>query len=295
MQDFVLKKLFTALTLSSILFLCACSTTQPATGETSSTRKILSYNIWDGFAGGKEEQTRFVNWMATQNLDVAALQELVGISEADLKKLAKKWGHSYVALVQENGIGLTSKYPIQNVRSAQDGYLYAETGGMGFYVVSFATDEIQQRIASAEKLLTNLKNSTLPNYYMVLGDFNSYSPQDSATYAQRYRYLSESAQAEQIQKRLESYTKTETYQPMRLFEQAGLKDVIGLAHRYGGATATYPTEVFGPMSENNRHRVDYLLANAALLSHLKRAEVIRSKETDYLSDHYPLVVTLEGL
>jgi len=295
-----ISQLCTLLGVSLLLF-TACAGSQAAAGETPNSLTVLTYNIWNGFEGGKEEQDRFVDWMEAQDVDVAALQELVGISAADLQKVAKKWGHKYAVILKEEGypVGLTSRFPINNVRRVMEGmhhgYLYAESGGIGFYVVHFSPGDAQKRREEAQTVIADIQRSDLPKYFFVLGDLNSYSPRDSFSYVQRYRYFPEDVRSEEIQERLESYTQAETYAPVRLLEEADLLDFAGVVKRYIGTKSTFPTEVFGPMQSYNRHRIDFILGNEALLPHLKEAGALQTNDTKYLSDHFPVRAHFEGL
>jgi len=296
------RNVFQFVSLTLVLLLsAACYALQPTAGEPPSSLSVLTYNIWNGFEDGKDEQKEFMEWMEEQDVDVAALQELVDVSAVDLGKAARKWDHRHSVLLKEDGypVGLTSKYPIENVRRVingmHHGYLYAETAGIGFYVVHFSPNDAQKRIEEAERLIADIQSAELPEYYFVLGDLNSYSPRDSFAYMQRYRYFPEESRTEEVQKRLVSYTEAETYTPVRLLENAGLYDLAGTAKRYIGTKSTFPTEVFGPMQSYNRHRIDFIFGNEAVLDHLQEASVLQTDETKYLSDHFPVRAEFEGL
>jgi tetratricopeptide (TPR) repeat protein len=73
-------------------------------GGGAGTLHVLSYNLWDGF-GPKPEprQERWLEWMAEQRPDVAALQELNGYTPERLASEARGWGHAYSVLLKEDG------------------------------------------------------------------------------------------------------------------------------------------------------------------------------------------------
>ena len=79
--------------------------------------------------------------MKSLNCDIIALQELNEYTPEKLAKEAKSWGHSYSALLKENGFptGMTSKFPLRNLKKEMAGYhhgmLSCEAGGIQIYVI----------------------------------------------------------------------------------------------------------------------------------------------------------------
>ena len=101
----------TAFIFLCISFICINSYSQ------ENTLKVITYNIWNGYDWGKDEDRRAqVNtWINDQNPSIVALQELCKYTSNQLEKDAKTWGHDYAVLLKKSGysVGLTSKYPIE--------------------------------------------------------------------------------------------------------------------------------------------------------------------------------------
>ncbi len=104
--------------------------------------RVVCWNVLYGFNHHKSVKEG-VQWLAKQQPDVVALQELNGNTAKSLAKLAKQWGHGYSAILKENGfpVGLTSKQPIEvierRVKGFHHGYLHCKTSGVHFFVVHF--------------------------------------------------------------------------------------------------------------------------------------------------------------
>ncbi|BCL16505.1 endonuclease/exonuclease/phosphatase family protein [Micromonospora sagamiensis] len=72
--------------------------------------------------------------------------------------------------------------------------------------------------------------------------------------------------------------------------RAGLVDLF--THAGAGEPATAPT-AHGGGAEFSGMRLDYLLATPALAGRARGCRVVRGGETEYASDHYPVVVDLD--
>ena len=64
--------------------------------------RTLNYNVWLGFHKG-EKIPEFQRWIADKNPDIVTFQELNGISEKELRKIARAWGHRYVSVLKPWG------------------------------------------------------------------------------------------------------------------------------------------------------------------------------------------------
>ena len=62
--------------------------------QPNETVKIMTYNIWNGYDFGKDENRRakLVDWVNSQNITIVGLQELVNYTPEKLKEDAKNWG-----------------------------------------------------------------------------------------------------------------------------------------------------------------------------------------------------------
>ena len=166
------------------------------------TLKIISYNIWNGFDWGKDNdrKSKFVSWVNTQAPDIIALQELCGYTQEQLLEDAKKWGHSYAKIVKTTGypVGITSIKPIEVkekiLEGMHHGALHCETAGIDFVVIHFSPFSYKKRHEEAKIILDKLsKLSKEQNKYIVLGDFNALSPFDAHLYKNNTELLSSKA------------------------------------------------------------------------------------------------------
>ena len=86
-----------------------------ASPASAQSTKVMTYNVWMGF-NKKQNLEVGADWIAAQNTDVLALQELKGFNQERLEQAARKWGHQYSVIFDRQGgfpQGLTAKTPIQ--------------------------------------------------------------------------------------------------------------------------------------------------------------------------------------
>ena len=268
--------------------------------------KVITYNIWNGFDWGKDQERHdlFVNWMKEQDTDVAALQELCGYTEEKLKADAAAWGHSYAVILKEENypVGITSKEPILLKEKALDsfwhGLLHVKTYDIDFFVVHLSPADAAFRMREAEEVLTRIEALENENF-MVLGDFNALSPMDADINKEK-DYL------------LERYQKNDDKNQdgyKNLIEQNFDYGVMGkflglpgidICHKMSERKELYsfPTPIligkyYDDQKEIERcfHRIDFILTDPQLATFCTDAKVIHTETTDQLSDHYPIIAT----
>ena len=145
----------------------------------------MSYNIWNGFDWGKDEERReaLTNWINSKEPDIVAFQELCGYTEQKLLEDAKKWGHKYAIILKTGGypVGLTSSKPIVLKEKVMDdlwhGMLHCKTWGIDVFVVHLSPADRDFRYKEAGIISEKIKAVKNENY-VVLGDFNAHSPFD---------------------------------------------------------------------------------------------------------------------
>ena len=76
--------------------------------------RIIAYNVLEGFRTFPERHPQVLQWLADQQPDVVALEELNEYTEDRLRLEAARWGHPHVALLKLTGYatGFTSRRPI---------------------------------------------------------------------------------------------------------------------------------------------------------------------------------------
>jgi exodeoxyribonuclease-3 len=232
--------------------------------------RLLTYNVLTGFQRNEKQVDRFVKWVSDKGFDVVAFQEMSTFTPDSLERLAKRYGHSYAVLLQGNNspIGITSKYPILNVKKIIDnmhhGCIYAEVKGFSLFVTHLSPFSYQKCIVEMQQILKIASTIAANRKTLILGDFNSFSPVDSAYYQRQNRYAV-------IQSLIDDRF-TDTYMQLNTkFE------------------ASFPTVKYAQKIKKST-RIDYVFANKAASKQLVEAKFIKDIVTNNLSDHFPLMV-----
>ncbi len=241
--------------------------------------KIINWNVLYGFNHHKSIDLG-IDWLKTQTPDIVAFQELNGHKEDGFKKLATKWGHNHAVMLKEKGfpVGLTSNAPIEvierQVKGFHHGYLHCKTKNINLFVVHFwpGKEHESKHILKKMKTLTQKGEQVI-----ILGDFNAHSRSD--------------------QESLKASTKVKPiYQVTTMLEGAGYVDIYNKHNKIN--SYSFPSPIIIPRWAKNieelkqkRQRIDFIFADKTLSKQSKSADIIISKTTDKVSDHYPIVVT----
>lgn len=271
-----------------------------------SSLKVMSYNIWNGFDWGKDEDRheKFINWINSKKPDVLALQELCGYTEEKLSEDAKQWGHDYSIILKTDGypVGLTSNKPIKLKEKAREGLwhgmLYTETWGIDFFVVHLSPADRNFRYREAGIIIEKIQNIENKKY-IVLGDFNAHSPFDGD------QDLADNSLLERVRK---SDQKNEKHNNLmdEQFDYSVISSFLALplidvTQRFVNAQVrfTYPSEsLIGTWQTKesvikNRGRIDYILVSRDLGILCSGVKVFNGEDTTLLSDHFPLMATFK--
>ena len=267
--------------------------------------KVISYNIWNGFEGDAARRARFVDWVKTQRPDILALTELVDFTEKELGVLAAEYGHAYYAIVKEEGypVGITSNAPIEVVCKQVDGFwhgmLHVRVWGLDCIVTHLSPFDWQFRLKEAQQLIRYFRENGLENY-LVMGDFNAYSPFD-ADWVETHTALLENMQA--------SDADSKQYKNMRdgCFDYSVLSALLAeglddVCRRFVPADrrTTFPTAfLYGWQHGDTRlhelgERLDYILVSPALVPRCIEASIYNGMDTEGISDHYPVSMLLRS-
>lgn len=275
--------------------------------------KILSYNIWNGFEWGKDQdrKIKMTDWLKELDADVIGFQELNDFTPEKLQAWAKEFGHEYSVLLKENGypIGITSKQPIQlktkMLGGLWHGMLHVKTYGIDFIVVHLSPHDWRFRKKEAEIISDYTQKSVLleeNNKLVILGDFNSQSPFDANydaqnTFSLKRKQLSDSLR--RAEKGSEAYQNLRSgaidYSVISKFLSLPLIDVVQ-KKQPDHNKKSFPTLVLGKELsksefEKNQQRIDYILVSPNLEGQLIQAEILNHGTPDLLSDHYPVTAT----
>ncbi len=263
--------------------------------------RIMSYNIWNGFDWGKDSvrKENCIAWIKSQKPDVLALQELCSYTEEKLKEDALRWGHPYVQLLKTEGYptALTSNRPIVLKERVEKpfwhGLLHCETYGIDFYIVHLSPADCEIRLNEARLITERIKKSENESF-ILLGDFNSFSPFDACRMEKNTALKNRSLQ-----------NTNEKYSNLRLgeFDYSAISEFLacpsvdvclGLTDLEEAYTFPTPALIgkFNQTSRSiieNRVRIDYILASPALAKTCEKVKIFNQGATHLLSDHYPLM------
>lgn len=267
--------------------------------------KIISYNIMNGFSDGtdKDRINRFTEWVKEQLPDVLALQELCSFNEAELKQLAATYGHSYVAIVKEEGypVGITSKHPLEVIEKRVDGYghglLHCKILDMDFLVTHLNPSDWRRRKQEADNMVQYINQKQLTDC-LLMGDLNAHSPFDALLLEKRSLQLRSMIVSDAGNSNADRNLNGNhfEYAVISTFMSASLHDICRMfvldEQRY-----SYPTRILvstpkGDAMRQYQERLDYIFVSDNLRPKCVDAYIYNGPENDYLSDHYPVGISL---
>lgn len=236
---------------------------------------------------------QFRDWVDTLRPDVVAFQEMQHMSQEQFALFAESCGFPYAVLLKETGfpVALASRFPITNIekvtKGMHHGFIYATIEGYRFVVLHLSPVTYEKRVEEVYTLLDFVKVRAMGKPLLVMGDFNNLSPQDSMDYdnPHKLKLMVQSELNHPGQKSLRD-GKIE-YTAIRALINAGFTDTWKLFHSQYEKSA--PTKV---RTHTNYSRIDYIWVNEVLRKQCVNAYLVKDAVTDYLSDHYPMVLVL---
>ena len=262
--------------------------------------RVISYNICDGFNGDQgfetERQDKLAEWLNQHNPDVVALQELVGFNQQKLAALAKRWGHSYVAILKENGypVGITSTEPIQvkNRITANVGHglLHAVTHNIDFLVTHLNPGNTHKRNTEAHMIIKYINDNKLTSC-LLMGDMNSHSPFDGDLMEEEAYLLKNRYSEENLLNKEFDYSVISTFLSYPLID-------VCRKFTEKDERISFPTALNMTQSENDKvrfrggERIDFIFATPDLAVKAVDGFIWNGESEKYLSDHYPIGIDL---
>lgn len=261
----------------------------------------MSYNIWNGFEWGRDSirKAKCIAWIKNQEPDVLALQELCGYTEEQLRMEALQWGHEHVQLLKTEGYptALTSNRPIQLkeriVGPFWHGLLHCETYGIDFYVVHLSPADCNIRLQEARMITQRIREDP-DRSYIILGDFNAYSPFDGS-WLEKNTELRNRARQQSSEEHSNLRLGEFDYSVISEFLALPAVDIC-LGKMDLQTSFTFPTPaLIGKFNHTAqtvvkyRVRIDHILASPALALMCKTAKVFNQEDTHLLSDHFPVM------
>ncbi len=224
--------------------------------------------------------------------DIAAFQEMNNFTQKELEQFAARYGHQYAVISKTEGypVALTSKYPIVNVQKVIDNmhhaYLVASINHINVIVIHFSPFSYQKRQLEVKEVLARADLFPENEMTALMGDFNSLSAKDTGNYDEedlkvmKDREIKES-HIRNLNNGQFDYTVTEA------MENAGFTDILW--HYHKDFQHTMPT---GNYKSEHVKRIDFVYVNKPLNKKAVSAEIILNDKTDKISDHYPVLVTI---
>jgi len=281
--------------------LAGCGTIVPARKSARPRQpnlKVISYNVLYGFNHHKAVDAGAA-WIAAEEPDIVALQELNGFTQATLAELAARWGHGNAVILKEQGfpVGLTSRDPIEVVEKRLEGmhhgYLHCRTAGYEVFVVHLHPGDFRFRQREAEVLSPQIEALVDSGaQVIVLGDFNSVSASDRAWLETK---------TDLLERRLEGSNLDEgrfDYSVMERFLGSGLVDSCDeMLINNDEVRTSFPSRILDHVRTPEeqaqfRERIDFILLAEGLLPKLVKVRVAHDEVLNTISDHYPVVVEL---
>lgn len=253
--------------------------------------KIISYNL---FEGASSTYSKLVEFIKAEDPDVACFQEVNGWQDDDFaqaKNFAEQTGFRHFCFGNSNTdykLATFSRLPFSRQEVHTDGFwhsvietdLQVNNQTITLFNVHLSPGTEEFRLTEVEHLLAFV--SARANPTLLIGDFNSLSRRD------QYH----SSFLDQLQKAdVKKFGDRELeFRVIDKLEAAGLTDILAMN---GQADPTIPTAFNKDPDHQFSSRVDYAFAPGKVAKLITHAEVHKTEITDNVSDHLPLVLTLD--
>jgi len=274
----------------------SCISKKNDKNQAFSNAKIITYNVWYGFTKVPERKKNWITWMNEQDPDIVSLQELNEYTPAKLAEDAKKYGHTYSALLKEEGFstGITSRYPIEDIQRTLEGFhhglMRVRIEQIYYYVIHLHPSNWETRKIEIKHILKDIKELPPDAKVMLAGDFNTFSPLDSVYYSHgRLEPFFKKRDLQYGEKNLNNgkldYTVIQEVLDFGFIDlEASLRTS---SYRFSGS---FPTLVEKEGEHGDQRRLDYVFASKNLANLVSEAKIITTDTALGLSDHLPVVV-----
>lgn len=276
--------------MNRLLLLFAALLSLPGLAQKPLT--YLSYNILEGLKGDSTLQADFVGWVREIDPDIVAFQETNGFTQKSLEAFAARYDHYYAVLGKEPGypVALTSRYPIVNVQRVLDnmwhGYIYANILDYHLFVLHLSPHNQEKRNREIAQLIAHASLLPVDAKIIFSGDFNAVSKVDEREYPQALVDAMQESERKQAHIRNLKDGKID-YGVIGAIEEAGFSDAfyhVNRRFKHSIPTGKYKS------ADSFLRRIDFVFTSKNLLPGILSADIIHDRHTDYLSDHYPVVV-----
>ena len=281
-----------------VLFFYSCNRTSEVSNQESSPLRILTHNVWYGFNKVPERKKTWISWIKEQQPDIVALQELNEYTGQKLAEDAERYGHTFSVLLKEEGFptGITSRYPINEIRRITEGFhhglIRVRIKQIYFYVIHLHPSNFQTRKKEISKILHDIEELPADSEVILVGDFNTFSPLDSAYYSHgRLEPFFNNRDSQYNEKNL-NHGKLD-YTVIQEVMDFGLVDLeASLRSSSYIFPGSFPTLIEKEGAHGDQRRLDYVFASKNLADKVTKAEIISTTTTLILSDHLPVLVEI---
>lgn len=255
--------------------------------------KVLSYNVYEGFSEDPVKIQNFKKWIDTMKPDVIALQEMKSFTKASLQTFAKEMGYGYSLMWHEAGlpVALIAKHPITDIKTVPSNLhlIQAKVLDYHFFVIHLSPLTYDIRKAEMEIVLARTRAFAKTEKILMMGDFNNMSPQDASFYDNNTTKM-DLVRASEL-----NNPGTKVLNNGKI-DYSTIQNIIdeGFYDAWKMFRSTYdksaPTKL---KTHGNFTRIDYIWLNHTLLNNYKDSYLVKDSYTDYMSDHYPMVLLLK--
>ena len=245
--------------------------------------KILYINIYEG-AEEPERYNKIIKYVNKIKPDVLGLSELNHWQDNNFEKLkdfknkTNFKNHVFVEASSGYNLAFFTNKKITNQKSISEGFktglIITEINKIQFIITHLHSKNEDLRLD--ELKIIEKERKQIPT--VLMGDLNSLSPQD--TYPDN---LLKTLQDLDIVKFGTDHLRTEVITKL----ESRYLDAIKIFHK------EFEYSVPTPFNKDYKHadklRLDYFFITPDLKDKIKSAKIIRNKETDIISDHYPIL------
>lgn len=287
--------------------------------EVTTSLRFCSYNIYEGLKDWNPVRVDALKrWLCSQQLDLVGLQEGNHLTPERLQSLGAASGLPYVHLQTTTSgyhLGILSRYPLKvcdtRVLSAQlrHGLLHATlvVQGVTWNVLvthltpgttSMRREETRQIATYA---LTSAEPREQPGPLLLMGDFNALSTHDESAHHHRTLLRDVLLPSRRLRDKFTTSGAID-YGALAALYDAGFSDpgrplvaeerARQLEAPRDEDSCSVPTPVNDDPAHAAAMRLDYILLAPSVPSGA-RARTIRDELTRQISDHYPVVVSVE--
>ena len=249
---------------------------------------ILSYNILRGMERDTSQgKNIYTDWLEKKDIDILVIQETAKTTEQDLATLAKNYHHKYITLLKENSysLAITSKYPIEQIKKQTQGmhhgFISCYIHGYRLLNTHLSPFSYEKRRVEMDTILKEIGSGNSQEKWIVLGDFNSISPLDSALYLNSDSYLNN---MKNLAKKYSSHDNLIDGDKLdfEVHQKILHADWVDALHAFNSKyIITRPA------------RIDFIYLSNDLKNKILDAKIVIDDFTKKYSDHYPIYLALD--